>query len=254
MASKVVNVWLGGGALLSLSVLTGACGYCNSDACFRSHTQARQGKTRQDKTRQDKTRQASCSDWLVSVRVSVCVCVWHVSVRAGERVGGVWTPPQPPTDGDSTTSHGPRNWVAAPNAATTWQQDGQDDSGRNGDGGGGGRGGGGQVAVGLGSALTVLGTVARVQSDEAELHGDDGELSSNFLTLSLCLSRACHGKARQSRALCPEAVLAKQQPFCRSASLFSSALSFSLLFSSVLSAYKRGSSTVSSFRFVVHFV
>ena len=92
------------------------------------------------------------------------------------------------------------------------------------------------MAVGLGSALTVLGTVARVQSDEAELHGDDGESSSNFLTLSLCLSRACHGKARQSRALCPEAVLAKQQPFCCSVSLFSSALSFSLLFSSVLPA------------------
>jgi hypothetical protein len=160
--------------------------------------------------------------------------------------------------------------VAAPNAATTWQQDGQDDSGRNGGGGaggdgGGGGGGGGQVAVGLGSALTVLGTVARVQSDEAELHGDDGESSSNFpmFVPSLswqskakqgALSRGCLGKAA--------AVLPFRFPF-----LFCSVLFSSFLFCSVRMRYANSEAQpfrrfvssfrrfVSSFRrFVVHFV
>ena len=205
----------------------------------------------------------------------MCLCL--ACVRAGERVGDVWTPPQPPTDGDSVTAHGPRNWVAAPNAATTWQQDGQDDSGRNGGGGaggdgGGGGGGGGQVAVGLGSALTVLGTVARVQSDEAELHGDDGEFASNFLTLSLCLSRACHGKASQSSRFVTRGRFVPRLSW-QSSSRFAVPFPFSLLlcpflffslpfcphanaeaqpFRRFVSSFRR---FVSSFRrFVVHFV
>ena len=112
------------------------------------------------------------------------------------------------------------------------------------------------MAVGLGSALTVLGTVARVQSDEAELHGDDGESSSNFphafpmFVPSLswqskakqgALSRGCLGKAA--------AVLPFRFPF-----LFCSVLFSSFLFCSAHMLTRKLNRFVVSFRrFVVSF-